>query len=188
MSGPMVRFIRWDRARAIVSQAFNCANNPDTLWHFLWWLESLDMAQRGFDTTIDVDSARAHESAFAVTVEDQVCFELGIDRQSVDEAKRALDLHHDPERLSILPVSEGGAISNCCVSRSVTTSSSVAGRGTRGYWGLNISTRELCFLKDKLTAQEPVIGIGDMRLAMLKLSDRVLELRLHRGQESGLQY
>ncbi|KAF8599730.1 hypothetical protein BDV93DRAFT_411344, partial [Ceratobasidium sp. AG-I] len=36
MSGPMVRFIRWDRAGAIVSQAFDCANDPDTLWHFLW--------------------------------------------------------------------------------------------------------------------------------------------------------
>ncbi|KAF8599731.1 hypothetical protein BDV93DRAFT_497363 [Ceratobasidium sp. AG-I] len=106
------------------------------------------MAQRGFDTTVDVDSARAHESAFAVAVEDRVCFELGIDRRSVDEAKRALDLHYEPEQLSVVSVTEDGAANSHCVSRSVITPSSVAGRGTKGYWSLNISTQELCFLKD----------------------------------------
>lgn len=34
VSGPMVRFIRWDRAGAIVSQAFDCHDDPSALCRF----------------------------------------------------------------------------------------------------------------------------------------------------------
>lgn len=148
MSGAMVRFIRWDRAGAIVSQAFNCRDDPNTLCRFLWHLERLNLAQRGFDDTVEKDSARLYGSVFTAAIEDRVCFELNIDRQDAEATKSALDSYYDPEQLSIVSVSEGNALSTFCISRPLGTPLSAAGRGTRGYWGFNTATQEMCFLKD----------------------------------------
>lgn len=148
VSGAMVRFIRWDRAGAIVSRAFDCSEDPDTLRLFLWRLEHLDAARRGYDTTVEVGSAEVHGTAFAAAVEDRVCFELGIERQDVDAVRKALELHYDPERVSIVSVPDGESVSSHCVSRSVVAPHSVVGRGTGGYWGMDTVTQEVCFAKD----------------------------------------
>ncbi|GLB42316.1 hypothetical protein LshimejAT787_1103310 [Lyophyllum shimeji] len=60
---PYVRFIRWDRAGAIVSEKFNFRQNSRPLAEFLWRFTHLDDAGRGRDPSVRI--ATAEEAALA---------------------------------------------------------------------------------------------------------------------------
>ncbi|KAG6812841.1 hypothetical protein H0H92_015939 [Tricholoma furcatifolium] len=49
---PYIRFIRWDRAGAIVSERFNFRKDSQPLIDFLWRFTQLDPASRGRDPTV----------------------------------------------------------------------------------------------------------------------------------------
>ena len=46
------RLLRWDRSGVIYTEAFNWANEPDTLFEFFWRLNFLSDVARGYDTTV----------------------------------------------------------------------------------------------------------------------------------------
>ena len=46
------RLLRWDRSGVIYTEAFNWANEPDTLFEFFWRLNFLSDVERGYDTTV----------------------------------------------------------------------------------------------------------------------------------------
>ncbi|KAI9437125.1 hypothetical protein F5148DRAFT_1154424, partial [Russula earlei] len=46
------RLLRWDRSGAIYTEIFDWTKNPNTLSEFIWRLNSLTFAQRGYDTTV----------------------------------------------------------------------------------------------------------------------------------------
>ncbi|KAI9437383.1 hypothetical protein F5148DRAFT_1294246 [Russula earlei] len=46
------RLLQWDRSGAIYTEIFNWTKNPNTLSEFIWRLNSLTFAQRGYDTTV----------------------------------------------------------------------------------------------------------------------------------------
>ncbi|KAI9429124.1 hypothetical protein F5148DRAFT_1155257 [Russula earlei] len=46
------RLLRWDRSGAIYTKLFDWAKDPNTLFEFIWRLNSLTFAQRGYDTTV----------------------------------------------------------------------------------------------------------------------------------------
>ncbi|KAF8595611.1 hypothetical protein BDV93DRAFT_456513 [Ceratobasidium sp. AG-I] len=147
ISGTMVRFLRWDRAGAIVSQAFDCRKEPDVLCQFMWRLEHLSMAQRGFDTTVVQGSTEDYGSIFSDAIKNRVCFELDIPHQGA-KADKALKQHYDPDQLSIVTVSEGSINKTYCICRPLEAPLSVVGRATRGYWSVDVTTGEVRFLKD----------------------------------------
>ena len=147
MSGTMVRFLRWDRAGVIVSQAFDCRKEPDALCQFMWRLEHLSIAQRGFDTTAVKGSTEEYGSIFSDAIKNRLCFELGIPHQGATSDK-ALEQHYDPDQLSIVTVSEGPIKKTYCICRPLEAPLSIIGRATRGYWSVDVATREVRFVKD----------------------------------------
>jgi hypothetical protein len=50
--GKFVRFIRWDRGGAIVTEPFDCAENPQFLAEFFWRFNFLTAEQKGRDTSV----------------------------------------------------------------------------------------------------------------------------------------
>jgi Fungal protein kinase len=50
--GNTARFIRWDRAGAIVTQSFNYIEKPELLAGFYWRFSRLSPIQQGFDPTV----------------------------------------------------------------------------------------------------------------------------------------
>ncbi|KAI9438425.1 hypothetical protein F5148DRAFT_1293949 [Russula earlei] len=46
------RLLRWDRSGAIYTEIFDWTKDPNTLSEFIWRLNSLTFAQRGYDTTV----------------------------------------------------------------------------------------------------------------------------------------
>ncbi|KAI9461158.1 hypothetical protein F5148DRAFT_983140, partial [Russula earlei] len=46
------RLLRWDRSGAIYTELFDWAKDPNTLSKFIWRLNSLTFAQRGYNTTV----------------------------------------------------------------------------------------------------------------------------------------
>ena len=52
ITGKFVRFIRWDRAGAVVSSRFNYTEHPSPLAKFLWNYSHSSSQKRGIDTTV----------------------------------------------------------------------------------------------------------------------------------------
>lgn len=156
MSGTMIRFLRWDRAGLIVSQAFDCHKEPDVLCQFLWRFQHLSPEQRGFDTTIVKGSTEEHGHLFSAAVKTRACFELGIPSHG-QKADKVLKQHYDPEQLSIVSFSEGSIHKTYCFSRPSEAPLSVVGRATKGYWCVDVATGGVCFFKD--TWRKDLLGL-----------------------------
>lgn len=52
IAGRWARIVRWDRAGAVASKPFKCADDPVPLLRFMRWLAAADRAQQGFDTSV----------------------------------------------------------------------------------------------------------------------------------------
>ena len=50
--GPSARFIRWDRAGAVVTRSFDYIKEPHILANFFWCYAHLNHSQRGYDTSV----------------------------------------------------------------------------------------------------------------------------------------
>jgi hypothetical protein len=60
---PYVRFIRWDRAGAIISESFDYRENGQPLVDFLWRFTHLSPVQRGIDDTVRLANPEETELA-----------------------------------------------------------------------------------------------------------------------------
>ncbi|KAI0354871.1 hypothetical protein OH77DRAFT_367142 [Trametes cingulata] len=156
LSGSSARFIRWDRAGAVVTAAFDILESPENLCQFLWCFAWLSDAGRGYDLTVGVASAE-EEEIFRSAIEKHVKLQLGKVKGPVKYAiQRGLRDHYQPGVVSVLvmPTVENqrqpGLQSSrrILVSRPLSYPLSLVGRATRAYWAVDADTRKVVFLKD----------------------------------------
>ncbi|KAL7277722.1 hypothetical protein ACG7TL_008658 [Trametes sanguinea] len=150
VSGSSARLFRWDRAGCVVSAAFDLHERPDILTEFLWRFSQTDRWRRGHDCTV-ISTTRAQERLFREAIREHVALQLDV---SGDALEKALLVHHQPGHATILRVdpqpSDGPrqAPRQYIVSRPVVSPLQLEGRCTRGYWAVDLDTREVVFLKD----------------------------------------
>nr|VWO95586.1 Uncharacterized protein [Ganoderma boninense] len=124
------RFIRWDRAGAIVSERFSVLDQPELLCDFLWRFAWASLAERGYDLTVE-----------PATDQQAMVFKLAIEahvkRQSMSGSEGSR--HYAAEQ---------PAGHYLLVSRPIAVPLSVAGRCTRAYWAVDSRTERVWLLKD----------------------------------------
>ncbi|KAH9939579.1 hypothetical protein B0H21DRAFT_831680 [Amylocystis lapponica] len=132
LAGTSLRFIRWDRAGAIVSESFDIRTQPELLW-------------RGYDPTVEF-AEEGDEDRFLEAISARVKIETGFEGKELEDA---IDEHYKPGVVTAINVVDGSGEHSelLLVSRPVVSPLSVAGRATRGYWAVT-TLNDVVFLKD----------------------------------------
>ncbi|KAI0694171.1 hypothetical protein C8T65DRAFT_57867 [Cerioporus squamosus] len=147
LAGSRARLLRWDRSGCVVSESFDIRERPDLLCEFLWRFSQASVISRGHDTTVE-DALPEHEDLFRRLVEEETGLQLGFVGEQLE---RAIAQHYEPGKVMIVHVpAEGETLRDrqYLISRPVMSAFSVAGRGTRGYWAVDVSRRAVVFMKD----------------------------------------
>lgn len=148
--GSRARLLRWDRVGCVVSQSFDIHENPELLCEFFWRFSAASDDGRGHDLTVEV-ARPEEEQLFHTIIKEQVQYQLGIHGVALDYAVRE---HYQPRHVAAVnvivenPHSSTHQNRRLLISRPVISPLSVTGRGTRGYWAVNIDTKHVVFLKD----------------------------------------
>ncbi|KAF9484763.1 hypothetical protein BDN70DRAFT_872007 [Pholiota conissans] len=143
------RFFRWDHAGVVMSASFDYRKDPGMLCRFLWQFGNASDAQRGWDAGVVRASAK-EEALFKDRIELHVRSQLVDDFKDIEgEYKR----HYEANNVVKLPVrhtTQDGVVDEnfFLVSRPVARPRSMASRSTRGYWAMDLKTKEIVFLKD----------------------------------------
>lgn len=146
--GDHARFIRFDRAGAIVSKHFNYRKDPKMLAEFFWRYDHMTQVERGFDP-----------SAVVATPAEQALLETTADAHVKDKTKRQLpgmELIKDSKYPCYKMTVEDTSNPKNPESRNYIVKSPLyteevdwpVGRSTRGYVALDTATKELVFVKD----------------------------------------
>ncbi|KAH9946414.1 uncharacterized protein BXZ73DRAFT_37757 [Epithele typhae] len=149
MYGSLTRILRWDRSGCVVSEAFDVADDAAGLCNFLLRFSSASDAGRGHDTSV-AQATSTDETLFANAIREYVRSQI-TDSEDLEQAvqqrysPRHVYATHILRRLS--PLCEENTRKRL-FSRPAANSSSVTGRGTRGYWALDVSSGKIVFLKD----------------------------------------
>ena len=154
MSGSNARFIRWDRAGAIVSEAFDIRANPRLLCEFLWCFANLSDAERGYDLT--VEAAEDEEEVYEKAIRAHIIAQLGDTIRDNVHLEQLVAQHYERGavtsfHLPTFPFNDPTSGTQLLVSRPIAIPLSVAGRGTRTYWAVRINdngTTDVVLLKD----------------------------------------
>lgn len=160
ISGPLARFIRWDRAGAIVSRAFNYRERPDILCEFLWCFSQVSDVVRGYDLTVE-PATPEQEVSFRNAIEAHLRTQLHSDA-SVMEHIAALKEHYQPNAVTAVYLPCDPNFSDeesryLLVSRPIAVPLSVAGRCSRTYWAYDPALSKVVFLKDTWRYGDPVL-------------------------------
>ncbi|KAI0714071.1 hypothetical protein C8T65DRAFT_645396 [Cerioporus squamosus] len=138
LSGTSARFIRWDRAGAIVSKKFDIHERPELLCDFVWCFAHISDADRGYDLTVG-PATRTEEKIFHKKIAAHICTQ--VDVQNASDLGRLLDEHSQKGSVTSIHLPEPAAPHanakegrRLLVSRPMVVPLSVAGRGTRAYW------------------------------------------------------
>lgn len=164
LSGCNARFIRWDRSGCLVSASFNIRQEPDILCDFLWRFSRTSALGRGHDPTVEVGSS-AEEALFRDAITEHVRFQLELEDPQLEEA---VSEHYKPGHVTAVHVLNhhqtvtADNVRRYIVSRPVISPLHLNGRGTRGYWALEASTRRVVFLKDTWQYYHPAGSEGDV--------------------------
>ena len=100
VSGSSIRFIRWDRAGAIVSEKFNILKHPELFCQFFWRFAHITDAERGYDLTVE-PATPEQEETFRQAVEDHVIAQLG-PSQKPSDLQTAVEEHYQPGAVSVI--------------------------------------------------------------------------------------
>lgn len=160
LAGSRARFFRWDRSGCIVSESFDIHERPDLFCDFLWRFSQASVVARGHDTTVARASSE-HEILFRELIEEETSLQIGL---VGEELRRAVAQHYEPGKVMVVDVPvEGETLSyrQFLISRPIMAAISIAGRGTRGYWAVDISRRAVVFMKDTWRPQSPDELEGD---------------------------
>ena len=135
--GKNARFIRWDREGVVVSAGIDCSQRQDLVIEFLQRFNQLTAEQRGLDPT-----------AVPATPEEIEYFESAVAKVEIESLKPTVgDRKIYPRfRLEVRGVND--EVSYYVVGKALDYDSGVAGRCTRGFLALDLSTKECVFLKD----------------------------------------
>ncbi|KAH8115715.1 hypothetical protein DFH11DRAFT_1301239 [Phellopilus nigrolimitatus] len=147
--GHHARFIRWDRAGAVVTRSFNYRQNPKLLCDFLWRFGFANPAQRGYDSTVSVASEK-DEQDFKTTVTAHVALQLDLDGDKLEEAVGQHYQQKKVVKVDVVNKDEHNSlmIEQYLISRPVMSPLSMANSSTRGYWAVKVGSLEMAFLKD----------------------------------------
>ncbi|TCD65436.1 hypothetical protein EIP91_002692 [Steccherinum ochraceum] len=136
------RFIRWDRAGATVTKAFNIRTHPRLLAEFFWRYGRLSRAERGFDHTVENATAGDKQRlASAISA-----YLAKPDTRAVPNMNRTTDDSFPCYTMTV--ASTSGESRQFIIQRPITSPSSPTGRATRAYIALDSAANELVFLKD----------------------------------------
>ncbi|TBU27058.1 hypothetical protein BD309DRAFT_859388 [Dichomitus squalens] len=158
LSGSSARLLRWDRSGCVVTEAFDIRQDPETLCEFLWRFSQTSNAGRGHDTSVQL-APPDEQSLFLDALRIEVRAQLELDGPAIEEAVRE---HYSPGHVYTIDISRQDLPASMdttrryLVSRPVISPLTLVGRGTRGYWAVDVVTRSVAFLKDtwRLTAVE----------------------------------
>ncbi|KAH9889372.1 hypothetical protein C8Q73DRAFT_707317 [Cubamyces lactineus] len=152
VSGCSARLIRWDRAGAIVSEAFDYVSNPELLCEFFWRFAHLTDEERGYDMTVQ-PATSAEDTVFRKAIEEHIQRQLIY--STPDMLQKALDTHYMPGHVSVVwtppDIDNPAPINRLLVSRPIVTPLYFAGRCTRVYWAVNPDVnaqKKVVLLKD----------------------------------------
>ncbi|RDX49869.1 hypothetical protein OH76DRAFT_1438155 [Lentinus brumalis] len=150
MAGSLARLLRWDRSGCIVSEPFDVRERPDLLCEFLWRFAHASEAGRGHDITVEPALAE-DESLFEALITQETALQLGVTGQAL---RQAVKQHYEPGKVMAIHVLDQGAteesptVRRFLVSRPVVSPLSLSGRGTRGFWAVDVVSRRVVFVKD----------------------------------------
>ncbi|KAG5634110.1 hypothetical protein H0H81_003369 [Sphagnurus paluster] len=136
VAGRFMRFIRWDRAGAIVSERFDYLTDGRYFFEFLWRYTHLEEAERGFDTTVRLATAAEEK--------------LGKAKLS----EWAPEDKETPVFVFEVPAEDGDEKHEFIAWGSMAHPESLTGRCTRAYPVYEAKSNELYFLKDGWRAHE----------------------------------
>ncbi|TCD65441.1 hypothetical protein EIP91_002697 [Steccherinum ochraceum] len=140
--GTRVRFIRWDRAGAIVTKHFDLREDPQLLAQFFWRYGRLSRVDRGFDYTAQAATDKQKQD-LASAIDTYLSQESS---RVVPGMERTVDSDF-PCHILTLADYHGGA-RQFVVQRPFSSSSTTVGRATRAYIALDTTSDQLVFLKD----------------------------------------
>ncbi|TCD69279.1 hypothetical protein EIP91_008214 [Steccherinum ochraceum] len=144
ITGHRARFIRFDRAGALVSESFNYRRQPKIFAEFLWRYGSQSRAGRGFDPTVLPATEEEETRLFAAV---QAYIKNSRKRQ-VPEMTVVVD-RKSPYLCYKLAVRDStGTTRSFIVQKPFSLPLSVLGRCTRAYVALDLSTGKLVCVKD----------------------------------------
>lgn len=150
--GNHARFIRWDRAGAIVSKHFDYHKKPGLLAQFIWRYGRLSELQRGFDPTV-TPATVAEKEKFKTAIHDYL---EDPQKRSVPDMEKSLDETYPCYKLTVNGMIDGKAETReCIIQKPSSYPRSPTGRCTRGYIALDLTTNELVFLKDYWRPADP---------------------------------
>ncbi|KDQ14417.1 hypothetical protein BOTBODRAFT_341663 [Botryobasidium botryosum FD-172 SS1] len=142
IAGRMVRFLRWDRSGAIVSEAFDCVERPEPLCLFLWRYAHLDDAGQGYGLPIE-EATSEEKNLFSTVVREYAeTHSVEIDADGIDYQQGYVDV------IKVHDQTDPKGYRRCLVSAHIASSAAVASRATCGYWAVDTDTKEIGFLKD----------------------------------------
>ncbi|KAH9928049.1 hypothetical protein B0H21DRAFT_762822 [Amylocystis lapponica] len=146
LNGPLARLIRWDRAGAIVTEAFDVHEDPHLLYQFTQRYAYGPDEMRGLDTTIG-PAQSDDEALFLTSITAHVKRQLGVEGEV---AESAVLEHYKPGKVAAVTVNsgdDGAQTTRLLISRPVLANSTLFSKATRGYWCVD-SAGHVVFLKD----------------------------------------
>ncbi|OJT13844.1 hypothetical protein TRAPUB_9614 [Trametes pubescens] len=150
MAGTSARLIRWDRAGAIVTRAFDIHRKPECLCRIFWCFSHVSDAERGYDLTVEPASAE-DENVFKTLILQHIQRQLPL--ATPEEQDEALEEHFASScvtSVSVFRKSDDGLSYHWqyLVSRPIVAPLSPVGRATRTYWAVDSAAKKVVFLKD----------------------------------------
>ena len=146
--GKFVRFIRWDRAGAVVTSRIDWRKNPWCLASFLWRFAHSSDADRGYDTSVSVPTQ--DEILRTKTALRQRAIDVAV-AQGGSEKDILTPIHSSDDTFRKFRVVDDGTDRQdyfFVASVPQWYTSSPTGRGTKGYEALDVATGNVVYLKD----------------------------------------
>ncbi|KAH9912677.1 uncharacterized protein BXZ73DRAFT_6288, partial [Epithele typhae] len=149
MYGSLARLLRWDRSGCVVTRALDVRAEADVLCTFLWRFSHASDAGRGHDTSVGQVNSE-DEALFADAIRGYVRSQIA----EGEDLEQVVKQHYSPHHVYSTHVLQRQSpmceenTRRFLFSRPAASSSSVTGRGTRGYWALDVATGKVVFVKD----------------------------------------
>ena len=143
-----VRFIRWDRAGAIVTERVNWRDNPSHLAMFLWRFSHSSDSARGHDTTVSIPTLGEIERAKIAL--NQHALRVVVAQGGTEKDILTAPYSSDDTFRKFSVVDDGkDRIERFFVASSPQWySHSPTGRGTKGYLAYDVAAGKVVYLKD----------------------------------------
>ncbi|KAI0791329.1 hypothetical protein C8Q75DRAFT_732431 [Abortiporus biennis] len=130
------RFMRWDRQGAIVSESFNYVSEPRKLHQFFYKLDQMTDVELGYDSSVSV--ASPHEASLMRSHVPTNNYHLEL----LQKATKGSEIIYK------VPVQDGNTTRDFLVGRTLYSSPSIIGRGSKVFVAYDMKDHRLVLLKD----------------------------------------